>query len=279
MQTEQEIKEMVKQKYSEIALQDKGSNASSCCGAGSCSTEVYNIMSEEYNELDGYNPDADLGLGCGLPTQFAKIKKGDTVIDLGSGAGNDCFVARAETGETGKVIGIDFTEAMIDKARQNAEKLGFNNVEFRQGDIENMPVAANTADVIVSNCVLNLVPNKQAVFAEMFRVLKPGGHFSISDIVLTGELPEKIKSAAEMYAGCVASAIDKDEYLSYIGKVGFVNMQIQKDKPIIVPDDILKDYLNEEEITQYKANDTVIRSITVYAEKPVDCCTPNSKCC
>lgn len=279
MQTEQEIKEMVKQKYSEIALQDKGSNASSCCGAGSCSTEVYNIMSEEYNELDGYNPDADLGLGCGLPTQFAKIKKGDTVIDLGSGAGNDCFVARAETGETGKVIGIDFTEAMIDKARQNAEKLGFNNVEFRQGDIENMPVAANTADVIVSNCVLNLVPNKQAVFAEMYRVLKPGGHFSISDIVLTGELPEKIKSAAEMYAGCVASAIDKDEYLSYIGKVGFVNMQIQKDKPIIVPDDILKDYLNEEEITQYKANDTVIRSITVYAEKPVDCCTPNSKCC
>ncbi|OJV27286.1 MAG: arsenite S-adenosylmethyltransferase [Bacteroidetes bacterium 37-13] len=279
MNTEQEIKEMVRQKYSEIALQDKETNASSCCGAGSCSTEVYNIMSEEYNNVEGYNPDADLGLGCGLPTQFAKIKKGDTVIDLGSGAGNDCFVARAETGETGKVIGIDFTEAMIDKARNNAEKLGFNNVEFRQGDIEKMPITANVADVIVSNCVLNLVPNKQAVFAEMYRVLKPGGHFSISDIVLTGELPEKIKSAAEMYAGCVASAIDKDEYLSYIGKVGFVNMQIQKDKPIIVPDDILKDYLNEEEITQYKANDTVIRSITVYAEKPVDCCSPSSKCC
>lgn len=279
MNTEQEIKEMVRQKYSEIALQDKETNDSSCCGAGGCSTEVYNIMSEEYNNVEGYNPDADLGLGCGLPTQFAKIKKGDTVIDLGSGAGNDCFVARAETGETGKVIGIDFTEAMIDKARNNAEKLGFNNVEFRQGDIEKMPITANVADVIVSNCVLNLVPNKQAVFAEMYRVLKPGGHFSISDIVLTGELPEKIKSAAEMYAGCVASAIDKDEYLSYIGKVGFVNMQIQKDKPIIVPDDILKDYLNEEEITQYKANDTVIRSITVYAEKPADCCSPSSKCC
>ncbi len=279
MNTEQEIKEMVRQKYSEIALQDKETNASSCCGAGGCSTEVYNIMSEEYHNVEGYNPDADLGLGCGLPTQFAKIKKGDTVIDLGSGAGNDCFVARAETGETGKVIGIDFTEAMIDKARNNAEKLGFNNVEFRQGDIEKMPITANVADVIVSNCVLNLVPNKQAVFAEMYRVLKPGGHFSISDIVLTGELPEKIKSAAEMYAGCVASAIDKDEYLSYIGKVGFVNMQIQKDKPIIVPDDILKNYLNDEEITQYKANETVIRSITVYAEKPVDCCKPNSGCC
>jgi len=279
MNTEQEIKEMVRQKYSEIALQNKETNASSCCGAGGCSTEVYNIMSEEYNDLDGYNPDADLGLGCGLPTQFAKIKKGDTVIDLGSGAGNDCFISRAETGETGKVIGIDFTEAMIDKARNNAEKLDFNNVEFRQGDIEKMPVTANIADVIVSNCVLNLVPNKQAVFTEIYRVLKPGGHFSISDIVLTGELPEKIKNAAEMYAGCVASAIDKDEYLSYISKVGFANMQIQKDKPIIVPDDILKNYLNDEEIAQYKSNETVIRSITVYAEKPTTCCSPNSGCC
>lgn len=279
MQTEKELKDLVRQKYSDIALQDKATNASSCCGAGGCSTEVYNIMSEAYEGLDGYNPDADLGLGCGLPTEFAKIKKGDTVIDLGSGAGNDCFIARAETGETGKVIGIDFTEAMIKKARENADKLGFNNVEFRQGDIENMPVTANMADVIVSNCVLNLVPNKKAVFADMFRVLKPGGHFSISDIVLTGTLPDKIKDAAEMYAGCVASAIDKNEYLSYINQVGFTNMTIQKDKPIIVPDDILKDYLNEEEITQYKANDTVIRSITVYAEKPLDCCTPSSGCC
>lgn len=279
MKSEREIKEMVRQKYSEIALQDKETNASSCCGSGCCSTKVYNIMSEEYNSLDGYNPDADLGLGCGLPTQFAKIRKGDTVIDLGSGAGNDCFVARAETGEAGKVIGIDFTEAMINKARTNAEKLGFNNVEFRQGDIEKMPVTENVADVIVSNCVLNLVPNKQAVFAEMFRVLKQGGHFSISDIVLTGELPEKIKSAAEMYAGCVASAIDKEEYLSYVTKAGFTKMVIQKDKPIVVPDDILKNYLNDEEIAQYKAKETSIRSITVYAEKPVSCCTPNYNCC
>ena len=141
-------------------------------------------------KLEGYNPDADLGLGCGLPTQFAKIKKGDTVIDLGSGAGNDAFIARYETGETGKVIGIDFTPAMIERARQNTEIRGFNNVEFRQGDIEQMPVTANTADVIVSNCVLNLVPNKDGVFKEIFRVLKPVGHFSISDIVLVGNLPE-----------------------------------------------------------------------------------------
>lgn len=277
MKSEKEIKEMVRQKYSEIALQDKETNASSCCGSGGCSTEVYNIMNEDYNELDGYNPDADLGLGCGLPTQFAKIKKGDTVIDLGSGAGNDCFIARAETGEAGKVIGIDFTEAMIDKARTNAEKLGFNNVEFRQGDIEKMPVTANVADVIVSNCVLNLVPNKQAVFAEIFRVLKPGGHFSISDIVVTGTLPEQIKSAAEMYAGCVAGAIDREKYLGHISEAGFKNVTIQKDKSIIVPDDILKNYLNAEEIALYKSNANIIRSITVYAEKPN--CGPNSNCC
>jgi arsenite methyltransferase len=280
MQNEEQIKEMVKQKYSEIALQDKDTNQSSCCGSGECSTEVYNIMNDEYDELKGYNPDADLGLGCGLPTQFAKIKNGDTVIDLGSGAGNDCFVARAEAGETGKVIGIDFTEAMIEKARANAEKLGYNNIEFRLGDIEKMPVTSNTADVIVSNCVLNLVPNKKAVFKEIYRVLKTNGHFSISDIVLTGSLPEKIKSAAEMYAGCVASAINKNEYLGYIEQAGFKNITLQKQKPIIVPDDILKNYLNEDEIAEYKKMGDVIFSMTVYAEKQKEsCCSSNEKCC
>ena len=279
METEEKIKEMVKQKYSEIALQNKDTHQSSCCGSGSCSTEIYNIMSDDYTQMEGYDANADLGLGCGLPTQFAKIKKGDFIVDLGSGAGNDCFIARAETGETGKVIGIDFTPAMIEKARVNADKLGYNNVEFRQGDIEKMPLTANVADVVVSNCVLNLVPNKKAVFKEIIRVLKPGGHFSISDIVLTGSLPAKIKSAAEMYAGCVASAIDKNEYLSYIKETGFVNIILQKEKPIIVPDDILKDYLTEEETAIYKNNPTVIFSITVYAEKPENCCTPNSGCC
>ena len=274
-----EIKEMVKQKYSEIALQDKETNASSCCGAGGCSTEVYNIMSEEYDELNGYNPDADLGLGCGLPTNFAKIKKGDTVVDLGSGAGNDCFVARAETGETGKVIGIDFTEAMIEKARTNAEKLGFNNVEFRQGDIEKIPMTANVADVVVSNCVMNLVPDKPKAFSEVYQILKPSGHFSISDIVLVGELPEKIKSAAEMYAGCVASAIQKEDYLKIIENSGFKNISLQKEKAIIVPDDILKNYLNEQEIDEYKNSNSKIFSITVYAEKGENSCDPNSGCC
>ncbi len=281
MQTEEQIKEMVKQKYSEIALQNRDTNAASCCGAGGCSTEVYTIMSDDYKELEGYHPDADLGLGCGLPTQFAKIKKGDVVIDLGSGAGNDCFVARHETGETGKVIGIDFTPAMVDKARANAEMRGFNNVEFRQGDIEKIPVTANVADVVVSNCVLNLVPNKLNVFKEIYRVLKPGGHFSISDIVLTGSLPEKIKTAAEMYAGCVASAIQKEVYLEFVTLAGFTNMILQKEKPIIIPDDILRNYLNESEIEQYKKMGNVIYSITVYAEKPAAAsgCLPGSGCC
>ena len=283
MNKNDEINEMVKQKYSEIALQDQDTNAASCCGSGPVSEsnkqEVYNIMSDEYEHLEGYTPDADLKLGCGLPTEFAKIKAGDTVVDLGSGAGNDCFVARHETGITGKVIGIDFTEAMVDKARINADKMGFNNVEFRLGDIENIPIAENVADVVVSNCVMNLVPDKPKAFSEVFRILKAGGHFSISDIVLTGDLPEKIKTAAEMYAGCVASAILKDDYLGMIEGAGFKNLILQKQKPIIIPNDILKDYLNEEEIKKYNENKTVIYSITVYGEKEGSCCAPASKCC
>ncbi len=277
MQTEQELKELVKQKYSEIALQDKETNMSSCCGSGCCSTEVYNIMSDDYTQLEGYNADADLGLGCGLPTEFAQIKKGDVVIDLGSGAGNDCFIARAVTGETGKIVGIDFTEAMISKARTNAEKLGFNNVEFRYGDIEKMPVTANVADVVVSNCVLNLVPNKNNVFKEIFRVLKPGGHFSISDVVLVGNLPDKLKSAAEMYAGCISGAIQKDEYMSLVKSNGFKDIVIQKEKAIVIPDDILTTYLSTEEINLFKNSALGIYSITAFAKKPEACCEPG--CC
>ena len=280
METTEQIKDMVREKYSAIALQDKATNESSCCGAGCCTTDVYNIMSDDYSAVEGYNPEADLGLGCGLPTQFAQIKSGDTVIDLGSGAGNDCFIARKEAGETGRVIGIDFTPAMIEKARLNVERLGYNNVEFRQGDIEKMPVTANVADVIVSNCVLNLVPNKYGVFQEIYRVLKPGGHFSISDIVLVGELPGKIREAAEMYAGCVAGAIQKQEYLGLIEATGFTGVILQKEKPITVPDDILAQYLSKEEIIDFKASGTGIYSVTVYAEKPPEtktCCGPD--CC
>lgn len=279
MKSDNELKELVRQKYAEIAMQDKETNMASCCGAGGCSTEVYNIMSDDYSQLEGYNPDADLGLGCGLPTEYAQMKAGDTVIDLGSGAGNDCFVARGVVGETGKVIGIDFTEQMIEKARANAEKLGYNNVEFRQGDIEKMPVTANVADVVVSNCVLNLVPNKDNVFKEIYRVLKTGGHFSISDVVLVGELPEKLQQAAEMYAGCVSGAIQRDAYLALINKNGFKNVIVQKQKAIVIPDDILKNYLTDEEITAYKQSKTGIYSVTVYAEKQAGCCEPGSGCC
>jgi len=277
------IKETVKQKYSEIALQSRETNQASCCGSGCCSTDVYNIMTDDYNDVKGYNSDADLGLGCGLPVQYAHIQKGDVVIDLGSGAGNDCFVARAETGDAGKVIGIDFTPVMIVKARQNAEKLGYNNIEFRLGDVEDMPVTSNYANVIVSNCVLNLVPNKHRVFSEIFRVLKPGGHFSISDIVLTGNLPPKWKEVAELYAGCVTGAILKDEYLGIINEAGFTNMTLQKEKDILLPDDVLANYLSADEIAAYKNDTGRIKSITVYAEKPAkddrNCCEPGSKCC
>lgn len=276
-QTEEQLKETVREMYSKIALQDKNENAASCCGAtSSCCTpssiysdkfENFTIMAESYEGLDGYNPDADLALGCGLPTKFAKISQGDVVIDLGSGAGNDCFVARAETGESGKVIGIDFTEAMINKARANAEKRGYNNVEFRFGDIENMPVSDNYADVVVSNCVLNLVPNKKNVFAEIQRVLKTGGHFSISDIVLVGKLPAKAKEVAALYAGCVSGAIQKEDYLKLVEEAGFVNITVQKDREIYIPDAILKDYLSDEEIADYRNSKAEVRSISVYAEK------------
>ena len=281
MKTELELKEIVKAKYSEIALQDKETNMSSCCGAGGCSTEIYNIMSDDYTQLPGYVEGADLGLGCGLPTEFAKIKEGDVVVDLGSGAGNDCFVARRSTGATGKVIGIDFTPAMIEKARANAEKMGYHNVEFRQGDIENMPITSNIADVVVSNCVLNLVPNKHAVIQDIFRVLKPGGHFSISDVVLIGALPEGLRKDAEMYAGCVAGAIQKEVYLELIQANGFSNITIQKEKPITIPDDILINYLSANEIQQFKTGSTGIFSITVYAEKPLteNVCVPGAGCC
>lgn len=267
MKKEQELKDIVKERYTQIAEQGKTENAASCCGATTPSNKIYNIMMDDYSETDGYNEAADLGLGCGLPTQFAKIKKGDTVIDLGSGAGNDCFVARHETGAEGKVIGIDFTPIMIEKARANAEKLGYDNVEFREGDIDAMPISDNIADVIVSNCVLNLVPDKQKVIGEIHRVLKPGGHFSISDIVLVGQLPDALKEDAEMYAGCVAGAIQKSEYLQMITDKGFQNVTIQKEKPITIPDDILSKYLSTDEIKDFNKEATGIFSITVYAEK------------
>ena len=284
METSEQLKQIVKDKYSEIADQSREENASSCCGAGcGCATIDEAVMAEDYTRLEGYVADADLGLGCGLPTEYAQIKEGDVVVDLGSGAGNDAFVARSVTGPNGKVIGVDFTEKMISKARANAEKLGYNNVEFRYGDIEHMPVNENVADVVVSNCVLNLVPDKAKAFAETFRILKPGGHFSVSDIVMKGQLPEGLRTSAEMYAGCVSGAIQQDEYLQVVQQAGFRGIKLQKEKKITIPDEILSVYLSTPELEKYKSGELGIYSITVFAEKPAAggeeeaCCEPG--CC
>lgn len=268
MKDPDQIKESVRKKYGQISDQSRSENSASCCGAGGCCDTVdYSVFAEDYTTLEGYNAEADLGLGCGLPTEFARIKPGDTVVDLGSGAGNDCFVARQMAGENGRVIGLDMTEKMVEKARKNAARLGYKNVEFELGDIEEMPFSDETADVVVSNCVMNLVPDKAKAFAETFRILKKGGHFSISDVVILGDLPDEIKEDAEMYAGCVAGAIDKNEYLSIIKKSGFSNIIIQNEKEINLPDEILENYLTPEKIIDFRKSKTGIYSITVYAEK------------
>ena len=264
----EDLKLLVQEKYGEIASQSKKVNQSSCCGGTSCCGDsTYTIFSDDYTMLKGYNADADLGLGCGLPTEFARISEGDHVLDLGSGAGNDCFVARAITGETGKVTGLDFTDAMLEKARKNLEKTGFTNVEFVKGDIEEMPLQENTHDVVISNCVLNLVPDKEKAFSEIFRVLKPGGHFCISDVVLDGDLPEGLIKEAELYAGCVSGAIQRKQYLSIIEEKGFSDINVEKNKAITIPDDILGNYLSEQEMEEYKTSGTGIFSITVTANK------------
>ena len=261
MNTDNELKDIVKEKYGEIA---KSTN--SCC-CGSSKIVDYTIMKDNYENLEGYVKEADLGLGCGLPTEFANISKGDIVVDLGSGAGNDVFIARSIVGENGLVIGIDMTEDMIDLAEKNKAKLGFTNIEFKLGEIESLPLTDNLADVVVSNCVLNLVPNKQKAFSEIHRVLKNGGHFCISDIVLKGELPPQFKKSAELYAGCVSGALQREEYLGLSDESGFKDVKVVKTKTIILPDSILIKYLNEEELKNYKDNSIGIFSITVYGNK------------
>ena len=264
----EDLKLVVKEKYGAIASQSLLMNQSSCCGTSSCCGELeFSMIGDEYKNIEGHVSDADLGLGCGIPTQYAGIKQGDSVLDLGSGAGNDCFVARAIVGETGKVTGLDFTDAMIAKAIENNQKLGFTNVEFVQGDIEEMPLPDNQFDVIVSNCVLNLVLDKNKAFAQMMRVLKPGGHFCVSDVVIKGNLPEKLQKDAEMYAGCVSGAIEMNEYLEIIRKQGFKNTSIHKEKEIAIPAEVLSNYLSTDEIKAFRNGETGIFSITVSAFK------------
>lgn len=263
-----DIKNTVRQKYAEIAIATEGGccgPSSSCCGDSNGIS--FTMIGDEYKNVEGYLADADLGLGCGLPTEYAAIKKGDTVVDLGSGAGNDVFIARSIVGDNGRVIGLDMTQEMIDKANINNNKLGFKNVEFKLGDIEDMPVESNIADVVVSNCVLNLVPDKVKAFSEIQRILKPGAHFCISDVVIKGELTEELKQSAELYAGCVAGALEQKEYLNIIKNTGFENIEIKKSKQIELPIELLSQYLSDKGIKEYEEKLKGIFSITVVGVK------------
>lgn len=264
MDDQKDVKEIVKEKYAEIAV---SSTRKCCCGSSNNKIVDYTIMKDDYTNIDGYVAEADLGLGCGLPTEFAGIKKGNTVIDLGSGAGNDVFVARAIVGDSGRVVGIDFTDEMLIKANFNLDKLGYKNVEFKLGEIESISLENDLADVVVSNCVLNLVPDKQKAFNEIYRVLKSGAHFCVSDIVVKGDLPDELKKSAEMYAGCVSGAVQQDEYLGIISDAGFKNIEIKKTKTIDLPDEVLSKYLNENQLAEFKKKEVGIFSITVVGYK------------
>lgn len=265
----EDIKGLVKDKYGHIAGGTTSLVTPGCCGQkGCCDALEFSMIGDEYQQVEGYNPDADLGLGCGLPTHYAGIKAGDRVLDLGSGAGNDCFVARAIVGKTGQVTGLDFTEAMVAKARLNAQKLGYDNLSFILGDIEHMPLPDEAFDVVISNCVLNLVPDKQKAFAEIWRVLKPGGHFCVSDVVLTGVLPHNLKNAAELYVGCVAGALEEAHYLDIIRHQGFAPTTVHKKKAIVIPESVLDKHFSTGEKTVFAKGDNGIFSLTVTGQKP-----------
>ena len=272
------LKALVREKYSEIALLSDEGEAAGCCGPTGCcnpgtrdqtgDSTYFNIMAESYEGQKGYQRDADLSLGCGIPVEFADFKPGQSVLDLGSGAGNDIFVARSLVGETGRLTGLDFSEAMIRKARANAEKMGCENIDFIVGDIEDIPLESGRFDVVLSNCVLNLVPDKRTAFAEIFRVLKSGGHFSISDIVLEGTIPEPIQKAAEAYVGCVSGAMQKEEYLEIVRSGGFSNVLVRKEREIVIPHDWLIRLLGEEQATILKTHHFRVLSITINGKKP-----------
>ena len=272
MKDSNELKEIVKERYSKIVEQAgsasccAGANEKPQCGCSSQKVEV-SMLENEYDSIEGHVDEADLALGCGVPTKYAGIAPGNTVIDLGSGAGNDVFVTRQIVGPSGKVIGVDMTPTMIDKANSIKQKLGFENVEFYLGEIEALPLEENISDVVISNCVLNLVPDKEKAFSEIYRVLKPGGHFCISDIVLQGILPEKLQQSAELYAGCVAGAMQMEDYLGLINKTGFRNVEIKVKKKIMVPEDVLKVFLSAAEIEKFLNDQIGLYSITVVGYK------------
>ncbi len=286
------LKELVREKYAQIAREapkpgdPPALRASSLCCAPTASpcgcapasepsastyySEDVAGIKEAYEKLGGHMDEADLGLGCGLPTEHAGLAPGQTVVDLGSGAGNDVFIARSVVGDTGRVIGVDMTPEMIDKARANAERRGFKNVEFRLGDIESLPVDDAAADVVVSNCVLNLVPDKRLAFAEIFRVLKPGGRFCVSDIVIQGELPAKLRGVAELYVGCVAGALAAEAYLGIIHETGFAAIDIKAVKRLDLPDEYMLKYIGAAELAAYRASGAAVLSVTVVGTRPAN---------
>ncbi|CAD8109049.1 unnamed protein product [Paramecium primaurelia] len=265
-ESEEQIKNNVKQRYGEICEQKLSIN-SGCCSTSGCGTIDYALFAEKYQNLQGYIPEADLGLGCGIPTEFAELKKGDVVLDLGSGAGNDCFIAKAQVGESGRVIGVDMTPSMIRKAQLNSDKYNIRNVEFRQGDITDIPVLDNYVDVVISNCVINLVPDKRKVFSEIHRVLKQNGHFSISDVLSTGDLPLAIRQAQELHIGGVSGALRKDVYLKTLEELGFTDIKIKKEKVIDFPEELMLQYVSKEVLNEFENSGTKILSATIFARK------------
>jgi SAM-dependent methyltransferase len=271
MPTPEQLKQIVKDKYTEIAVQSKETNASSCCGAtSSCCGDgmTYSIMADDYTGKEGYVAEADLALGCGIPTEYAGIQPGMTVLDLGSGAGNDVFIAAREVGSEGFVIGVDMTEVMIAKANENRDKLGASNVEFRLGEIEALPLDDASVDVVISNCVLNLVPDKARAFAEIYRVLRPGGSFTVSDIVVDGDMPVELRSVAELYAGCVSGAERREQYLGHITQSGFINVSTPKEKPIHIPNEVLQEVLAVMPEEKRNLEGARLVSVTVRGVKP-----------
>ena len=263
-ESKDKIKETVRARYGEIAKGPGGcgcSNLTSCC-----SGETF--APDSYKDVPGYRPEADLGLGCGIPTELAEIEAGDTVVDLGSGAGMDAFIARRIVGENGAVIGVDMTPEMVERARANNLKIGYRNVSFVLGDIESLPLKENLADVVVSNCVFNLLPNKAKGFKEVYRILKSGGHFSISDVVTNQPLPEEIRGAVALYTGCIAGAITRDEYLKIIQEQGFSDVSIRRETNIVVPDEIVAKYVGREAVSWIKKSGLKLLSVSVYGRKP-----------
>ncbi|MGH6915602.1 MAG: arsenite methyltransferase [Geminicoccales bacterium] len=265
-----DIRSLVRERYGAIA---RGADES-CCAPASCgcgpemAPDGLNVIGDAYAGIAGRLAEADLNLGCGVPTRHAGLAAGETVLDLGSGAGNDAFIARHEVGPEGRVIGVDMTDAMIARARANAKKLGYENVEFRLGEIEDLPVEDGAVDLVISNCVLNLVPDKAKAFAETFRVLKPGGRFCVSDIVASGPLPDGIRDAAALYVGCIAGAMAESAYIRTIRAVGFSEVRAAERRPIALPDEALLPHLSAAGLARFRASGVELRSVTVLGTKP-----------